>query len=181
MLQSGELDLAVGFIPPMGAGFCQQGLFRERFVAAARLGHPRVKDKLTIEQFQAEIHIAAASAGTGHGAVTKLLEKTQISRRIGLRVPSFLGIAPVLESTDMVAILPEQLGLIHERMYKIKLFDLPFATPTYLIRQHWHERYTQDPSNRWLRRLISTIYSELQLETQDGSEKKSKSRNNSNL
>ena len=44
LLESGDLDLAVGFILPMGAGFCQQRLFKERFICAVRKGHPRIEN-----------------------------------------------------------------------------------------------------------------------------------------
>src|ERR1700722_2263399 len=48
LLESGELDLAVGFIPPMGAGFCQQRLFPERFVCVVRCNHPRIANHLSL-------------------------------------------------------------------------------------------------------------------------------------
>ena len=42
LLESGDLDLAVGFIPPMGAAFCQQRLFKEKFACVVRKDHPRI-------------------------------------------------------------------------------------------------------------------------------------------
>src|SRR5438067_7047360 len=46
-LESGQVDLAVGFIPMMGAGFYSQRLFQDRFVVVARAGHPRIDKRLT--------------------------------------------------------------------------------------------------------------------------------------
>src|SRR6516162_10262578 len=63
LLESGELDLAVGFIHPMGAGFCQQRLFKERFVCALRSDHPRIGNTLTVKAFKAESHLAVATSG----------------------------------------------------------------------------------------------------------------------
>jgi DNA-binding transcriptional LysR family regulator len=159
MLEAGQTDVAVGFIPTMGAGFCQQKLFKERFVCAARADHPRVRDQLTSAQFQNELHLAVSIRGTGHSVVDKLLAASKITRQIGLRVPSFLGVANIIMSTDMLVIVPEQLGLIFARNGGIRLFKLPFAAPAYLIRQHWHERYSRDPSNKWLRGVIAQIMS----------------------
>jgi len=51
-LESGELDLPVGFIPARGAGFCGQRLFQDRFVCALRSDHPRVDNTLTVERFE---------------------------------------------------------------------------------------------------------------------------------
>jgi DNA-binding transcriptional LysR family regulator len=157
-LESGEADLAVGFILPMGAGFCQQRLFKERFVCVARRDHPRVGDTLSIEEFQDETHLAITTCGTGHGVVEKALEAKSIRRRVGLTVPSFLGIAPIITSLDYLAVLPEQLARHLARTGNVKVLPLPFNVPAYYIMQHWHERYTQDPASRWLRSVVANLF-----------------------
>ncbi len=40
------------------------------------------------------------------------------------------------------------------------MLGLPFHLPSYVIMQHWHERYTHDPAVRWLRGLIAELFSE---------------------
>ena len=158
LLESGELDLAVGFILPMGAGFCQQRLFKERFVCAVRSDHPRIGNTITVKRFEAESHLAVATSGTGHNVVEKTLEARKIRRRIALTVPSFLGIASIITSSDYLVILPEQLGRHLSRPGNIKILPLPFEVPSYYIMQHWHERYSQDPASRWLRTVIASLF-----------------------
>jgi DNA-binding transcriptional LysR family regulator len=158
LLESGEVDLAVGYIPPMGAGFYQQRLFRDRFVCAARANHPRLKAKLTLERFEQEIHLTVVTSGTGHGVVERTLETKRINRKVGLRVPSFLGLAPILASTDFLAVVPQQLGRFFGETAKIKLWQLPFEIPPYFILQHWHERYNHDPANVWFRGVLAELF-----------------------
>jgi DNA-binding transcriptional LysR family regulator len=160
LLESGQLDLAVGFIPPLGAGFCQQRLFPERFVCALRTDHPRVGNRLTLDQFQAEDHLAVSTSGTGHGVVEKALEEKHIRRKIGLRVPGFLGIASIITSTDCLVIVPAQLGNDLAASGEIKVLDLPFQVPAYYVMQHWHERYTHDPAIKWLRAVFAELFLE---------------------
>lgn len=160
LLESGAVDLAVGFIPPMGAGYCQQSLFKEKFVCAARRDHPRVGAALSLEQFQGETHLAVATSGTGHGIVERILEAKGIRRHVGLSVPSFLGISSILASTDYLAVLPGQLAQHLAGPGTIKVLRLPFAVPSYVIMQHWHERYTHDPAVRWLRSVIADLFCE---------------------
>ena len=138
LLESGAADLAVGFILPMGAGFCQQSLFKEKFVCAVRRNHPRIGSTVSLDQFQDEDHLAIATAGTGHGIVERTLEAKGVRRRVGLTVPSFLGIASILSSTDYLVILPEQLAEHLARPGTIKVLRLPFQLPSYVIMQHWH-------------------------------------------
>jgi DNA-binding transcriptional LysR family regulator len=162
LLESGGLDLAVGFIAPMGAGFCHQTLFTERYVCVARDGHPRVRQKLTLEQFQSEVHILVTTSGTGHSMVERSIAAKSIRRKIGLRVPSFLGVDAIIAGTDFLMILPRNMALIMAKSAGIKVLELPFALPTYQVMQHWHERYGNDPSNKWLRGLVADLFLEKQ-------------------
>jgi DNA-binding transcriptional LysR family regulator len=157
-LESGEVDLAVGFIPPKGAGFCGQRLFQDRFVCALRADHPRVGRILTVEQFQAETHVAVTTSGTGHSIVEETLDQKRIRREVGLKVPSFIGLGPILSNTELLAILPEQLGTFFAQNGRIKLVELPFEIPPYHIYQLWHERLRHDPANRWFRKVIADLF-----------------------
>jgi DNA-binding transcriptional LysR family regulator len=158
LLESGEVDLAVGFIPPMGAGFYQQRLFRDRFVCAVRAGHPRIRSELTLEGFEQESHLVVTTTGTGHGVVERTLEAKRIRRKVGMRVPSFLGLAPILNCTDFLAVVPEQLGQFFASTAKIKLLPLPVTIAPYFILQHWHERYNHDPANVWFRGVLADLF-----------------------
>lgn len=158
LLESGEIDLAVGFVLPMGAGFCQQRLFRERFVCAARADHPRVRNVLTLSQFQSELHLAVSTSGTGHGIVGAKLEEQKIQRNVALTVPSFLGISSILTASDFLVILPEQLGDYLAIGGNVKMFPLPFEMPPYFIMQHWHELNGHDPASRWLRNVMADLF-----------------------
>lgn len=46
-LKHGEIDLAVGFMPHLEAGFYQQKLFDQNFVCLAALDHSRIHSVLT--------------------------------------------------------------------------------------------------------------------------------------
>jgi DNA-binding transcriptional LysR family regulator len=157
-LESGEVDLAVGFIPPMGAGFCQQTLFKERYVCALSTNHPRIRSELTLQQFQQETHLMVTTTGTGHVVVERAMMAKGIRRKIGLRVPSFLGVDAIIANTDFLMLLPEQMGLIMAKSGNIRLFQLPFTAPTYRVMQHWHERYSRDPANKWLRGVVADVF-----------------------
>ena len=76
----------------------------------ARVGHPRVKNELTREMFENETHLTVATPGTGRDSVEWPVEARKIRRKVGLRLPSFLALGPILTTTDYLAIVPERLG-----------------------------------------------------------------------
>ena len=158
LLESGEMDLAVGFIHPRGTGFYGQRLFQDRFVCALQADHPRIGKNLTTSQFESEFHVAVSTSGTGHSVVEETLASNRIRRQIGLRVPSFLGLGPILANTDLIAILPEQLGVYLAQSGKIRLVGLPVDIPPYFIYQMWHERLMHDPASQWFRKVVAGLF-----------------------
>jgi DNA-binding transcriptional LysR family regulator len=158
LLESGEVDLAVGFIPPMGAGFCQQTLYKDRYICAVSANHPRIQTELTLQQFQEELHLVVSTSGTGHLAVESAMMARGIRRKIGLRLTSFLGMDSIIANTDFVGLLPEQVALMMASSGKIRLFPVPFSSPAYRVTQNWHQRYRHDPANRWLRHIMADMF-----------------------
>ncbi len=157
-LESGDVDLAVGFTPDLEAGFYQQALFAQNFVCLASGNHPRIGNKLTLKGFSNEGHIQVISSGTGHSIVDKVLAKNKIDRRIVLRVPSYLGVARIVSQTEFLVIVPRQLGHALEQQENVKVLEPPMLLPSYKVKQHWHERYNQDAGNVWLRKTMSDLF-----------------------
>lgn len=157
MLETGEADLALGFMPQLEAGFYQQALFHQRYVCVASTEHPRIRDGLSLAQYEREEHAVVTQSGTGHLILDREIARQNITRNVALRVPNYLGIAFVIEQTDMLVTIPERLAQVLEGRGQFRAFPVPFELPDYAVKQHWHERYHHDPGNRWLRRVISDL------------------------
>ena len=65
LLQSGDADLALGYVPELEAGFYQQALYAQDWVCLANPGHPRIRQGLDLRQYGQEGHVGIPS-GTGH-------------------------------------------------------------------------------------------------------------------
>jgi len=160
LLHAGRVDLAIGFMPSTGSGFCQQRLFKDRFVCAVRANHPRIEHTLTLEQFESEAHVVLTTPGSGIEVVEKALEANRVRRKIRLRVPGCFGISSMITGADCLAIVPEQLGKLIASAGRIRLVPVPFPLPPFYVVQHWHERYTHDPASKWLRGIIAELFLE---------------------
>ena len=158
LLEAGEVDLAVAWVLPMGAGFCRQRLFSSQFRCAVREGHPRVKENLTLDQFQSERHISVTTPGTGYESLEKTLEAKNIRRNVGMRIPSFLGIETIITVTDYLVVVPGWFSRILSRSRGIQVLPLPFSIPGYEVTLNWHERYTRDPGHQWLRNTVQSLF-----------------------
>ena len=157
-LESGDIDLAVGFTPDLEAGFYQQALFAQNFVCLAASDHPRIRAKLTPRAFLAEGHIKVPASGTGHSIVDKVLARHKLERRVVLHLPSFLGVARIVAQTEFLVIVPRLLGIALASQEKVQLLEPPVPLPPYKVKQHWHERFNADAGNIWLRQAMVGLF-----------------------
>lgn len=160
MLASGEADLAVGFMPQLEAGFYQQKLFEQDFSCVVRRDHPRIRSRLTQAMFKRENHVLVTAAGTGQNLVEEALAHLGVQRNVALRLPNFLGIGSLVATTDLMVTVPRRVAETLVRIADVKMLAPPFDWPVFSIKQHWHERYQQDPANGWLRSVISDLFLE---------------------
>ena len=160
MLEAGEADLALGFMPQLEAGFYQQALFRQTYVCLSSANHPRIRGVLDLAAFEAEEHAVVTTSGTGHLILDKEIQRQNIQRRVALRIPNFLGAAFVVESTDLLVTIPERLGEMLAGRGRLRVHPVPFTLPDYTVKQHWHERYHHDSGSRWLRGVIRDLLGE---------------------
>ena len=157
-LADGRIDLAVGFMPHLEAGFYQQKLFDQHFVCLVSDGHPRVREGLSLEALQREGHVLVRTSGTGHAIVDRVLAREGIKRRVVLQLPSFLGVARIVAQTELLAIVPHRYGAAMADSEHIRILPVPVELPSFQVKQHWHERYHADASNRWLRQVFAQLF-----------------------
>ena len=105
-MEAGQVDLALGLLPQLKAGFFQRPLFSQRYVCLMRRDHALSRAPLTLDAFSAAEHVVVMSAGTGHGRVDALLDRQGIARRIRLRLPHFVAVGHILAASDMIATVP---------------------------------------------------------------------------
>jgi DNA-binding transcriptional LysR family regulator len=159
-LEAGKVDAAVGLLPNLKAGFFQRRLFTQRYVCLMRSGHRLAKRKISLAEFTAAEHLMVVSAGTGHGKVDELLQRSGVERTVQLTVPHFVSVGHILTGSDLIATVPERLA---DRL--IKPFELvkvphPAQLPDIAINVFWHAKYHRSPANRWLRGVLFELFSD---------------------
>lgn len=156
-LETGEVDLAVGFVPWLGGGIYQQMLFPQDWICLISPRHPRIRKTLPLKTYIREGHVFV-SAGTGQKLLEAALTRSNIERQIVLELPGFLGLGAVIDSTDLIATLPRQIGETLASTHGLVVHACPFPIETFAVKQHWHARYHQDPGNRWLRSTLLELF-----------------------
>lgn len=156
-LGSGEADVAIGYAPWLGGGTAGQDLYRQDWVCLANPRHPRLRDGLGIAQFQTEGHVTVES-GTGAELLDHALARARLTPKAVLELPGFLGLGPIIATTDLLTTLPRHIGETLARHFQLTVHDCPLPVEGFTVRQHWHLRNTDDPANRWLRETIARLF-----------------------
>ena len=89
--------------------------------------------------------------------IDQAIARMGLQRKVALKIPNFIGAALVVEHTDLVITIPSRLAEVLRDRGELRSFPVPFALPGYQVKQHWHERYHQDPGSRWLRQVIAEL------------------------
>ena len=87
--KEGKIDLAVGLIPQLGAGFYQQRLFVQRYVCLMREDHPLATGDFSLDYFRTAHHAVVVAQGTGHGIIEEQLANAGVKRPVRLTLPHF--------------------------------------------------------------------------------------------
>lgn len=161
LLESGEADLAIGYMPELEAGFYQQKLFGDGFACVVRQQHPRVQTRMTEAVFRNALHVQLTAPGTGNEIVEQELKRRGAQRKVALSLPTLPGLGNLLAHTDLIATVPERVAQTLVKIARVKALAPPYGFPTFVIKQHWHERFRHDPANRWLRSTVAELFLEI--------------------
>jgi DNA-binding transcriptional LysR family regulator len=156
-LQSGEADLALGYIPWLESGIYQQTLFPQDWVCLANARHPRIDKILSLPAYEKEAHVGIVS-GTGYQLLEAAVNSRRVTRRVLLELPGFLGLGAIVSTTDLIVTLPRHIGETLAKASGLKVFACPFPIPSFTVKQHWHARYHHDAGNRWLRGICAGLF-----------------------
>jgi len=163
-MESGKVDLAIGLLPQLKAGFFQRRLFSQRYLCLFRRGHPLDKKKVTLSDYRSVEHLVVVSAGTGHGKVDDLIRRAGIDRVVRLTVPHFVGVGHILQRTDLVATVPERLAKTLAEPFGLAYLPHPVKLPEVAINVFWHAKVHRSSANQWLRGVVFDLFGDGQAE-----------------
>lgn len=155
LLARGAADLAVSVFPQLDPAFRRRDLLEEHYVVLMRRGHPAAR-RFDLERWLAFPHIVVSGLGDARGALDDVLARQGRTRRVGLVVPSFLMVPPLVAGSDLIAMLPSRcLPAEAKRGFVVR--DPPIAVEGFPLHLAWHVRRERDPAVRHVAALIEDL------------------------
>jgi DNA-binding transcriptional LysR family regulator len=155
-LETGRIDLAIGYFPALGAAFEKRQLLREKYVVVMRAGHPLARVKPSAAALKRFNYVLVRS----HSAIARALHELGLEDNVSLAIPHFMVLPRILAETDLAVIMPARLSREFERMGKYRVWLPQVGLPVFDVAVYWTWHFQGDPGNRWLRELTASLFGE---------------------
>ncbi len=159
-LESGAIDLAIGYFPDLKKrNFYQQTLFSDTFASLIRAGHPVTAGKLSLRQYLQLGHVVVRAESRSEEVIERYLARRKIRRRVMLTTPHFASAPIIVAQSDLIVTVPQPLAHYFATIAAdLRIVGLPFEPPRIALKQFWHRKFHDDARNRWLRTLVYQLY-----------------------
>jgi len=167
-LNSGRLDVAIGFLPTV-QGTRQHPLLQDRYIVLLRKDHPWLNapeappthtsaTPTTPATSLARLRQLDYAAVRSHAETLHILQLLQLEDRLRLTAAHFLALPDIVRDTDLAVLMPRNIaqGFAQSGDYVLVEPTLPLSDFT--VSLHWSARFETDPANRWLRELVCDLF-----------------------
>jgi DNA-binding transcriptional LysR family regulator len=64
----------------------------------------------------------------------------------------------IIAATDLVCVVPRQLGELYAATGTLRVVPLPIPLPSFEVSLFWHKRFDADQGSVWLRAVIRELF-----------------------
>ncbi len=154
MLESGAIDLAMGYFPDARSPLQSEVLFHEEFVCVFDAKACDVSAPLSLEDYLDLPHIVMSLRGEPGGIADPVLAGMGKRRFVFMVTPHFLAVPYLLHGFRALAAMPRHFAEHCQRVVSLAVSPLPIKTEGYDVSIYWHARTDTDPAHRWFRNLV---------------------------
>ena len=157
-LASGAIDVAVSGPLNTSANVLQQKLYTHGYRVMVSDECP-LENTITLEQFAAMQHVAAAPSRSYRFTVDDAFERQGLHRRTIVTTVHALPIPHIVRmSPNYVAVVPKRMGDTFTATFGVKTLRPEFEMPQLEVFQYFHRRVKTDPFNTWLRAMVYATF-----------------------
>lgn len=159
-LDSGRLDVAIGYLPAIVTETLSVPLIRDHYVILLRKGHPILKHwkKRAPGSDVALLSRLQYASVRSHADTLRILNLLGLENCVRLTAANFLSLPRTVKATDLAVLMPSEIaeGFLTGQDYAVIEPELPKRHFT--VSLHWSRRFDREPALGWLRRGIVEMF-----------------------
>lgn len=159
-LESGEMDLAAGYVANADHNLMQRLLYRREYVCIASLHHPRVGDRIDFEDFSREGQIQSPGIPRTNHWIDARLREAGMPPPPVMQTNNVAAMPFIVAASDLLALIPHEVYELFRPIAAIKPVALPTGIPPVVVHEYWHPRMAGDPANAFFRDFVHEVAKE---------------------
>jgi len=157
LLQTHDLDFAIGVVPPVSSAWRRHTLFLDKFVMIAGRSHPEVGQRITLRKYAEQRHVRTPVCHI----IDRALEGRGVVRKFAVTADNIVSVPFIVSRSDLLGVMPSAGANVFAEFCKLKVMNLPFKLDTYRIDLVWHRGSEKDKAHGWMARTIRALASDL--------------------
>lgn len=167
MLETGDVDAAIGYFPAAMAAIAQSAMQQETpdnfgherlyggdYVCVMRRDHPLATDTLSLDAYCDARHLLVSFSGRPFGFVDEALAALGRRRRVVVTVNQFFTAGQVVAHSNLVSVFPRHFMRSTGSAELLVECALPIALPRVHVDMLWHRRHDTREDHAWLREQV---------------------------
>jgi len=156
LIESGEIDLALGWydrLPPQVQG---QDAFSEDLVCLLRPEHPLLADGVPadLDRVLSFPHLVVSSGGDRKAGFDMMLARIGRQRQALRSVGNFTLVPDLLRTSDLIGVFTKRTAQYFARSHGLSVHPLPLEIAPMKHRLIWHRKNDADSMHRWFRQQL---------------------------
>lgn len=132
----------------------------ERYVCLLNGQHPRIGNRLSLENYLAEQHIIVSTI-SGHYQVEESIRGYGFERRIALEVPHFAALGELIANSELLVTLPLSAAKTYVARGNGRIVELPFQLPNLEVYLYGHPEIGDITAKTWFYNLLKNASPQL--------------------
>ncbi len=159
LIESEEVDLAIGWFDPTPPHLRRQFAYEDRFVCLCRKGHPLLaaSAKPELTDILSYSHLVVSSTGDRRAAFDALLDRQGVERRIAATLMSFTIVPELLNNSDLVGVFTHRTSDYYVQRNGLVAVPVPLDITPIANHLIWHRRFEGNQAHAWLREQIIQV------------------------
>jgi DNA-binding transcriptional LysR family regulator len=154
--EPGDIQLRVA-AQPRSPQYKTERIWCDPFVIAMRRDHPAAQAPISLDRFLELPYLDISSVMIDTRTLDDVLGSKGLERRASATIPSLAAVIPILEHSDLCAILPRRWISLYSAPSVLATAPLPplLNDIEYAVDLVWHNEDERDGGHQWLRSVIA--------------------------
>jgi len=151
LLDSGEVELAVGVLQDVPTWQRRRSLFDWTFVCVFNPQHVRVRAKrITLAEYLRDPHVITSFDASLSGFIDDRLKERGLARRVVFSSPHFATSPLIVRQMPAIATVPTFIAATWRDALGLSVSPVPIDVPTYAVEASWTAANDGDAGLQWL-------------------------------